>query len=415
MVEIKPFKGYRYDVEDLSKVICPPYDVISRDHQKGLLAVSPYNFVRLILGDDPYVEECKRDLGRITHLFQEWIDEGILRKEDRDSIYVYSQTFDADGEPRRRTGIIPLVTLEEFREKNIYPHEKVISKHVEDRYVLMESTQANLGMVFGIYADPEQKADRILEEILRAEPISSCHMDGVLHELWKIDDENLVGRLQREMEDKKVYIADGHHRYTTALRYRNEHPEREEAKYVMMTLVNMYNEGLVIFPTHRLVKRDRHDAKRVLKGIEDNFHVEPTSRDQMMHRIHGKKFSYGFYCDGDYYVIRLMKGRALDTIQPNRSQALKQLDVTVLHEMILKPIFHIDTEDEDIQEKITYMKSLPAAMTKLSTDEYSFGFFLNAVNMEEIVRVARENEVMPQKSTFFYPKVYSGLVVHRLE
>jgi uncharacterized protein (DUF1015 family) len=163
------------------------------------------------------------------------------------------------------------------------------------------------------------------------------------------------------------------------------------------------------------VKRDRHDVKGILKGIEDNFYVEPTTPEQMMHGIHGKKFSYGFYCDGDYYVIRLMNAQVLDTITPRPSEALRQLDVTVLHEMILKPIFHIDTEDEDIQEKITYMKSLPAAMAKLSTDEYSFGFFLNAVDMEEIVRVAADHEVMPQKSTFFYPKVYSGLVVHRLE
>jgi uncharacterized protein (DUF1015 family) len=415
MVAIKPFKGYRYDVEDISKVICPPYDVISKDHQKTLLELSPHNFVRLILGDDPEVEECKRDVSRITRLFEEWIDEGVLHKEERDSIYVYSQTFDAEGEPKRRTGIIPSVTLEEFREKNIYPHEKVMSKHVEDRYALMEATQANFGMVFGIYADPAREVDRLVDEILHDKPISSCTMDEVLHELWKIDDEALIERLRREMEAKQVYIADGHHRYTTALRYRNAHPEREEAKYVVMTLVNMYNEGLVIFPTHRLVKRARHDVKRILKGIEENFHIEPTTRAQMMDRIHGKKFSYGFYCDGDYYVIRLRKGRALDTILPSPSEALRQLDVTVLHEMILKPIFQIDTEDEDIQEKITYMKSLPAAMTKLSTDEYAFGFFLNAVNMDEIVRVASDNEVMPQKSTFFYPKVYSGLVVHRLE
>jgi uncharacterized protein (DUF1015 family) len=414
MVAIKPFKGYRYDTRDLSKLISPPYDVISRDHQQSLLELSPHNFVRLILGDDPAVEEGKRDVAQITRLFHTWIDEGILRREERDSIYVYSQVFEAEGEKKRRTGIVPLVQIEDFREKHIYPHEKVISKHVEDRCILMEATQANFGLIFGIYADPTQEVDRLLAEVLRSDPLSSCTMDAVRHELWRIDDEALIERLQQEMEEKSVYIADGHHRYTTALRYRNAHPERESAKYVMMALVNMYNEGLVIFPTHRLVKGDHHDPKRILERIEDTFHVEPSTRDQMMERIHGQKFCYGFFCDGDFYVIRLRDPRALDSIS-TPSEALRELDVSVLHETILKSLLHIDTEDQDIQEKITYMKSLPAAMAKLATGEYPFGFFLNAVNMEEIVRVARDNEVMPQKSTFFYPKVYSGLVVSRLE
>lgn len=414
MVAIRPFRGYRYDIEDISKVICPPYDVIGKDHQRRLLELSPNNFVRLILGDDPEVEECRRDLNRINGLLQAWVADGVLRKEERESLYVYAQTFEAEGEPRRRTGIIPLVTLEAFREKHIYPHEKVIAKHVEDRYALMEATQANLGLVFGVYGDRARRVDRMVEEALDPKPISSCTMDDVLHELWKIDDPALIKRLQAEMEEKQVYIADGHHRYTTALRYRNAHPDRESAKYVMMTLVNMYNEGLVIFPTHRLVKRARKDPSGVLKEIAHRFSIEPSTPDQMMESIREKKFSYGFYCDGNYYVIRLRNGRALDTI-PGSSEALRQLDVTVLHEMILKPILGIDTEDEDLQERITYVKGLPAAVTKLSEDDYAYGFFLNAVGVEEIVRVAADCEVMPQKSTFFYPKVYSGLVVHRLE
>jgi uncharacterized protein (DUF1015 family) len=414
MVAIKPFKGYRYDVDDLSRVISPPYDVIARDHQKALVELSPHNFVRLILGDDPDAEECRRDLTRIRRLFHAWIDEGVLRQEDKESIYVYSQVFDVQGEQKRRTGIIPLVELEGFREKHIYPHEKVMSKHVEDRYALLEATEANFGMVFGLYADPTREVDRLLDEVLHTQSVASGTMDDVLHELWKIDDDGLIGRLQREMEAKHVFIADGHHRYTTALRYRDAHPERDGARYLMMALVNMYNEGLVILPTHRLIRRDNHDPKMILHRIEDTFHVEPVPRDQMLEKIHGEKFSYGFCCDGDDYVIRLKDRQALDSIA-TQSAALRQLDVTVLHEMILKPLFHIDTEDENIQEKIAYMKTLPAAMAKLSEGEYAFGFFLNTVNVEEIVHVARDNEVMPQKSTFFYPKVCSGLVTQRLE
>jgi uncharacterized protein (DUF1015 family) len=255
--------------------------------------------------------------------------------------------------------------------------------------------------------------DRILDEVLRTEPIASGTMDDVLHELRKVEDVGTIGRLQQEMQPKHVYIADGHHRYTTALRYRDAHPEREGAKYLMMALVNMYNEGLVILPTHRLVKRDNHDPEQILARIEDAFHVEPVPQDQMMERIDGEKYSYGFYCDGDDYVIRLKDPRALDSI-PTPSAALRQLDVTVLHEMILKPLFRIDTEDPSIQEKIAYMKNLSTAMDKLTEGEYAFGFFLNPVKMDEIVSVATDNEVMPQKSTFFYPKVYSGLVTQRL-
>ena len=345
---------------------------------------------------------------------QAWIDEGVLRQEDKESIYVYSQVFDVQGERKRRTGIIPLVELEGFREKHIYPHEKVIAKHVEDRYALLEATEANFGMVFGLYADPAKEVDRLVGEILQTRPVASGTMDDVLHELWKIGDPALIERLQREMEEKQVYIADGHHRYTTALRYRDAHPERDGARYLMMALVNMYNEGLVILPTHRLIRRDDHDPKIILDRIEDTFHVEPVPRERMMEEIHGEKFSYGFCCDGDDYVIRLKDRQALDSIA-TQSDALRQLDVTVLHELILKPFFHIDTEDENIQEKIAYMKTLPAAMTLLSEGEYAFGFFLNAVKVEEIVHVAKDHEVMPQKSTFFYPKVYSGLVTQRLE
>ena len=400
-------------MDDLSTVISPPYDVITRDHQRDLLDLSPHNFVKLILGDDPEAEECRRDLTRIRRLFQAWIDEGVLREDDRDSIYVYSQVFDVEGEQKQRTGIISLVELEGFREKHIYPHEKVISKHVEDRYALLEATEANFGMVFGIYADPERYVDRILDEVLDTRAVASGTMDDVVHELRRIDDPFKIGRLQREMAEKHVYIADGHHRYTTALRYRDAHPELQVARYLMMALVNMYNEGLVILPTHRLVRRDDHDPQAILDRIQDTFSVEPVPRDRMMEKIQGEKFAYGFCCDRDDYVIRLRDRQALDSIATH-SDALRQLDVTVLHEMILKPFFHIDTEDENIQEKIAYMKSLPAAMTLLAEGEYAFGFFLNAVNVEEIVHVAKDHEVMPQKSTFFYPKVYSGLVAQRL-
>ena len=323
MVAIKPFKGYRYDVDDLSRVISPPYDVIARDHQKDLVELSPHNFVRLILGDDPDAEECRRDLTRIRRLFQAWIDEGVLRQEDKESIYVYSQVFDVQGEPKRRTGIIPLVELEGFREKHIYPHEKVMSKHVEDRYALLEATEANFGMVFGIYADPAKEVDRLLDEVLHTQPVASGTMDDVLHEVWKIDDDGLIGHLQREMEEKHVFIADGHHRYTTALRYRDAHPERDGARYLMMALVNMYNEGLVILPTHRLIRRDNHDPKMILHRIEDTFHVEPVPRDQMLEKIHGEKFAYGFFCDGDDYVIRLkdQSGTRFDRDPVRRAQA----------------------------------------------------------------------------------------------
>lgn len=399
---------------DLSRVISPPYDVIARDHQKALVELSPHNFVRMILGDDPDAEECKRDLTRIGSLFQAWIDEGVLRQEDKESIYVYSQVFDVQGEQKRRTGIIPLVELEDFREKHVYPHEKVIAKHVEDRYALLEATEANFGMVFGLYADPNKEVDRLLDEVLHSRSVASGTMDEVLHELRKIDDPALIERLQREMEEKHVYIADGHHRYTTALRYRDAHPERDGGRYLMMALVNMYNEGLLVFPTHRLIRRGDHDPKTILHRIEDTFHVETVPQQQMVEKIHGEKFSYGFCCDGDDYVLRLKDRRALDSIA-TQSAALRDLDVTVLHELILKPLFHIDTDDENIQDKIAYMKSLPAAMTLLSEGEYAFGFFMNAVSVEEIVRVAKDSEVMPQKSTFFYPKVYSGLVTQRLE
>jgi uncharacterized protein (DUF1015 family) len=413
MVEIKPFKGYRYDVEDLSAVTSPPYDVISREKQRRLLDLSPYNFVRLILGDDPGVEECRRDLNGITGCFNDWIEKGVLKQDRRASVYVYSQVFATNEGQARRTGFVSLARLEDFGGKNIYPHEKTMPKHVQDRYLLMEATKANLGMVFGVFADETGTVDNILKEVMKGSPDGSFRLDNILHELWRVDEEGLIRKLQDLMLDKNVYIADGHHRYTTALRFRDAHPEMDAAQYVMMDLVNMYDEGLVIFPTHRLVLNNNQDPQKVLREIQALFHVAPTTMERMMADIRSRKFTYGFYCEGSYHILTLKDPTSLDRLD-RISPALRALDVTVLHEMILKPILGIDTEDPDLQEKINYVKGTDSALRRLSTKNYPFGFFLNAVNVDEIVGVAKENEVMPQKSTFFYPKVYSGLVLHKL-
>ncbi len=414
MVEIKPFKGYRYDLVDLSPVISPPYDVIDRKAHEALLERSPHNFVRLILGDDPGAEDGLRDVAAVGRRLDDWIERGVLRQDPEPSLYVYSQVFTVDGGERRRTGLITLVRLEGFGERHIFPHEKVIPRHVEDRYLLMEATGANLGLIFGLYADPSRRLDRLLGEIMKAPPTSRSDTGDVLHELWRTADPGLIRQIQGMMAAREVYLADGHHRYTTALRYRDAHPERPGAAYVMMDLVNLYDEGLVILPTHRLIAHGDYDAAVVREKIEEHYRVKSCPMERVPEEIRNRKFTYGFYCEGRSYVIGLKDPRILDTIR-TRSEALKRLDVTVLQETIFRPVFGIHPDDPEIQKKITYVKGTQAALERLATEAYPFGFFVNAVTVEEIVRVARDHEVMPQKSSFFHPKVYSGLVVHKIE
>ena len=414
MAEIGPFRGYRYTLGEMDRLLSPPYDVISRDRQRELLAASPYNVVRTILGEDPEVAESERDFQGMADTLAAWCDQGILRQDDREALYVHAQDFRFEGTRIRRTGFISAVRLESFGEGRIYPHEKVMPKHVEDRYRLMETARANLGLIFGIYADESRSVDGVLERVMEREALFTADLDDVRHALWLLDDPEEVRTVVEAMRDQRIYIADGHHRYTTALRFRDAHPEMEEAKHVMMCLVNMYNEGLVIFPVHRLVREASIGAPEALRRIRERFDCEEIPGDALSGAVDGQRHTFGLWADGAFYRLRLRDPKDLEAIR-TPSQALRRMDVMVLHELILKPILGIDTEDPEIQKKILFVKGTRAALDELATGAYPYGFFLNAVSVDDMIRVSHEHAIMPQKATFFYPKVYSGLVVRRLE
>lgn len=433
MVNIRPFKGCRYDKSkvNIKDVVSPPYDVINPKFQEQLYRRSDYNIVRIILGkDDTEDNEDKNKYTRAAYFFRKWIDEGYMKEDESPCIYVYSQEFDVNGEKKERTGFVATVELEEFG-KNILPHEFTLKGPKVGRRLLLEKTGANFGQIFSIYLDQEKKIDSMLESEKRNPPeFDMKDEEGIRHRLWVIDDDDTIRNISREMKDKKIFIADGHHRYETSLEYSRDHPENEKTKYIMMTLVNMKNEGLVVLPTHRLVGGlDEFDKEQLIERMKENFHVdvlefdqrtEKARREEMFSRMRKNqgRHSFGMYLGGSrYFVFSLISEEAMEKRVKDRSGPWKKLDVSILHILVLEDLLEIDTTKPEKQKHVEYVKDTKDAVeeciSKVKSGECQIAFFTNPTKIEEVEKVAEKGERMPQKSTFFYPKVYTGFVIYR--
>jgi uncharacterized protein (DUF1015 family) len=451
MVKIAPFQGFRYGrdkVTGFNFVVAPPYDVINSELQEKLHSASEYNVAHIIrgkkFGDD---SENNNEYTRAKKLLEDWIEKGILRKEAEPAIYVLAQDFEVEGKKMTRAGFVALVELEEMCAKTdvedtclgVHQHEETLPKDIEDRLNLLGNTKANFGLIFSIYTDQERSIDGILEEEMTKPPLMEVEdNDSITHRLWAITDEAIISRIQLVMDKRYIIIADGHHRYKTALRYSREHPESESARYRMLAFVNTMNPGLVILPTHRLVQGvEGFDRDKLIDGLSQDFEVEEfpfTSGDDsnarkamfstMKAQFEIGKHALGLYCnDGKYYSLVLKNESKMDAIQ-NHSNAWKRLDVTILHKMILEEQLGIDKEKVasgtiEGGSYVEYIKAVGDAVQrsvdKVNHKGYQAVFFMNPTKVEEVEDVATNHETMPQKSTFFYPKVYTGFVINRLE
>jgi uncharacterized protein (DUF1015 family) len=288
MVEIAPFQGYRYDIDmvsDFKLVVSPPYDVISSALQKKLLEASPYNIAHIIKGekysedDDRFNEHCRASL-----LLESWIKSGALRKDDTPSIYVLAQDFEIEGVKMTRSGFIALIKLEDMCSSKdsdgtctgVHQHEETLPKDIEDRLNLLRNTKGNFGLIFSIYSDEEKSVDAILEERMKDPPLMQItDEDQITHRLWAIENKDEISKIQEVMKDKYIIIADGHHRYKTALKYSKEHPDSESAQFRMLAFVNTTNKGLVILPTHRLVQGvEDFDCAEMISKLKEDFTIE---------------------------------------------------------------------------------------------------------------------------------------------
>lgn len=427
MAEIKAFKGLRYTDKagDAGQLCCPPYDIIDERQRQELLAKNPHNIIRLEL---PVVggsedAEAYRSAG---DTLRSWLGEGILKRDDKECLYIYEMEFSVFGKTRSVKGFVSQVKLEPFDSGVVLPHEETLSKAKADRFNLMKITGCNFSQIYSLYADGDGSVTEIIEKASSGAPDSEfTDGDGVTHRMWCVGDEAVIEAVCGKMRDKKLYIADGHHRYETALNYqkyvRENLDEIGSSDYVTMMLVNMENSGLVVFPTHRIVRDlPEYDFKEVCRRCEEYFEVTPYLNREKGERgleeayAKGEKAFVLFSGDNNYTLLRLRDAGVMDSLLPDECKALRQLDVSVLHTLVLERIFGIDKENMANQINLTYTRSADEALSAVDEKRADCCFLLNPTRVEEIGEVAAAGGKMPQKSTYFYPKLTTGLVMNKI-
>lgn len=423
MATLKGMKALRFSEKagEISKLCCPPYDIISEEQRLGYIAENEHNVIRLELpkGEEPY-KEAADVLGK-------WLAEGILTR-DEESLYVYEEEFTVGADTMKVKGIIGRVKLEEFSKGIVLPHEETLSKAKEDRLNLMKATGCNFSQIYSLYMDDGNKTRPQVDELSKGAPeIEFADEAGVIHRLWKTSDADTIAKIAADFENRKLYIADGHHRYETGINYRNYMRENglakegDECDYIMMMLVEMENEGLKVFPTHRLV-RDLPDFSRekLLEAASEYFDITNltgvASIEPELERYYneGKK-AFALFCGGDSYDMLVLKDiDVMKDVLPGCSDALRGLDVSVLHSLVLERSMGIDKANMAAQINLTYTKIFEEAVDGVNDGKFQCAFILNPTRVSEIRDVAQAGEKMPQKSTYFYPKLITGLVMNKL-
>lgn len=433
MVRIAPFRGILYNqkkIRDVSKVIAPPYDVITPEEQEKLHRKSPYNVVRLILSQEPSPYES------VARLFDGWRTEKIFVRDEKPALYFLSHRFsDREGKERERLGFIALARLEDFSSGTIRPHEKTLAAPKEDRLRLMLACHANLSPIFALYSHFKQTINRTLAEQMQGVPplIEAREDRGGTCRLWRVTDPEIICLAQREMAERPLLIADGHHRYEAALNYRNRLREqrgtwsgREAFNYVMMYFADINDDGLVILPTHRLVRSfPPIPFQKLEEELQKYFYLEPypkTPEGQRWFlralRSSGKKrhlIGAAFKRDPRYLILRLKNRRIMQRLAKDLSDPLRDLDVSALHLLILEHILGMTVEEQTEGEVLGYSQDEEKALKAVDKEDYQAAFILNPPKPEEILAVVQRGEKMPQKSTYFYPKLISGLVINKID
>ena len=432
MATIRPYRGLRYNLEqvgDLSAVVTQPYDRIHEVEQARYYVQSPYNFVRIILGKrTPVDDDANNAYTRARCYDQAWQAEGVLVREGRPALYVLEQAFTTpDGQTRVRRGLSAALQLARFDEGIILPHERTLSGPKVDRLNLTRATQAAWEHIFILYPDPENRVNGLLQPYLDAHaPAVVCEQvieSAVEQRFWVVDDPQVIAAVVEEMAPKRnLIIADGHHRYETALNYRDEmRAQQPEASadtafnFTQVTLVSMSDPGLVILPTHRsLHSYGRMAAREALERAKEYFDVTPVADRAAMERSLAQAEPshprFGFY-DGTYAVLALRDPEVLARLLPDRAADWRMLDVTVLHELLIERVLGIDKGVVERKENIDYLRDPAPGYAAVERKEAQFLLLVNPTRMEQVRACTAAGERMPQKSTDFYPKVISGLVM----
>ena len=434
MAEIFPFRALRYDPHQvkLGDVVTQPYDKITEAMQAHYYELSPHNLVRIILGRRQDTDSSTFNVyTRAAEYLHDWRSGGILKQDAEPSIYLYSQTFNVPGkrELAERHGLIALGRLHEYADHVVYPHERTLLKPREDRLNLLRASKAHFGQIFMLYSDPRAEIEHLLKKTADEEPeISVLDEYEVLHRVWKISDPRLITAIQDQFRDKRLLIADGHHRYETALAYRDELRARGAGassdsthEFVMMTFVRMEGRGLVILPTHRVVQGlPTYDREKMLDAAKPFFTIdridlrsESRSATTLLEEAGEAGTAFVAITRQGPYLLRAKKRPVHDALSEVPARQ-RELDVVQLHKVLLERVLGISEEAIRNQEHIVYERDAFEAISRVRQGA-NVAFLMNPPRIEQVSEIAFAGDVLPQKSTDFYPKLLSGLTIYALE
>ncbi len=433
MAEVRAFPGVRYaeQIGDLASVVCAPYDVITPEAQAAAYARSPYNAIRLELGETrPTDGAADNRYTRAARTLHQWLADGVLARDPAPCLYAYEEAFPGIA-PGRRRGFFARVRLAEWSERVVLPHERTLPKPRADRLSLLRATRTNLSPVFSLYEDPNRRIAAALDVATSDPPTAAFSLPPGLvaaaapeHRLWKVDTPAVVREVEAALADRQLYIADGHHRYETALenwraaRTAGAGPD-DPAAYLLMHLVDLADPGLVVLPLHRLVRVESLDRAAALAGLRHHFDVEeaPLDASALLPRLAALGQTAHAYAvlgvvPGRALVISAPHAPALDSLLPaDRSAAWRGLDVAVLHRVVLERILGLDAESA-AAERIGYTRDAAEALDSVERGDYPLAVLLNATRVEQIRDVALAGDRMPEKSTYFWPKPPTGLAFY---
>ncbi|MCH8193062.1 MAG: DUF1015 domain-containing protein [Planctomycetes bacterium] len=436
-MEIRPFRAYRFApdvVGNSGDCIAPPYDVIGPELQETLYQRNEYNIVRVIKGktqaDD---DDSNNQYTRAAKALTSWIESGALKQDQEEAIYAYVQDFELAGTRRTRLSFIALGKIEAFG-KTVKPHEEILKKPMQDRLNLKRATHGRFGLIYLLYRDEQGVAEKAIEKAMTADPlVDFTDLQDVRHRLYAIGSRTDQAAIVDMMADKSCIIADGHHRYTTGIQFAKE-LNTPAAQYQMAAFANTCQEGLVILATHRLVDNvEAFDTGRLIASLDADFSLtqwpfqDPDGKQkalqamlaEMKSRFDQGQSAFGIYTGkGTFYAVTLTDRRSMKAVAAEKSDAWCELDVSILHKLILERSLGIDADKLAQGGYVTYVKDTPSAIdesiARVDQGEEQAAFFTNPVRIEQLVAVTDTGERMPQKSTYFYPKMFTGLTIQKL-
>lgn len=421
MTEIRPFQAVHYNQEkihDLNKVVCPPYDVISEEQQNAFYQQSPYNFIRVMLAKRE-AEETKSHncYTRSRDTYQQWRKEEILVQDKTPCIYFYKQEYKILGSRHSRLGFIALMKIQDEGTSRVYPHEKTHAAAKEDRFQLWQNLNASLSSIFVCFSDRDRKTEHIfLSDVVQGDPFMDItDGDGVRHMLWRLDRQDLIQDIVTSMTNQPVFIADGHHRFEVSRRIQQwkksrnpQHNGQEPYNYVMTYFTNMDSRDLQIFPMHRIVKTFPKD----IAFLEEYFRIDRIkTRDELqvlLAKAGQNEHAFGLCRADGMWLLRLKNKRLIDQVITEGSPEFRRLDATILKFFVFDKI-GIPSED------IVYTKDAEDITQMIDNGQAAAGFLLNPVKIRQLKEIALNGEKMPPKTTYFYPKLLSGLTISPFE